>query len=368
MKTVERQSNIELLRIILMLMIITHHVIVHGLGLKNIGLPSFFLEKLTYVELAINSFVIIAVNTFIFISGYFGMKFKIRTVLSFIFQAIFYSVILYLLFAYIYPSQWSFKNLIRSFFPISRNVWWFISTYLGLYFISPFLNKGIDDIDRYQMRKILLGLLFLNCFSGFLFGTLSQDGYSIFHFIVIYILGRYIAKYEIDLKKRLLPLSVQTFLLFCSALILIHFHKLVEVWHLFQYNNPILIISSILFFFVFKNISIKSNKFINIIAGSVLGIYMIHDYLQVRESIAQLVDQIKLSYMNKEYLLLIFILILILSVFIVGVIIELIRKKMFDRIGEKLATLFKSNKRAQKWVTSADVWYKNWQFSNLFKY
>lgn len=55
----KRDSNIELLRIVLMLMIITHHVIVHGLGLRQISTPEYKISFSTYWELAINSFVVI---------------------------------------------------------------------------------------------------------------------------------------------------------------------------------------------------------------------------------------------------------------------------------------------------------------------
>jgi len=34
----ERQSNIELLRIVIMVMIVIHHGIVHGLGIAGLGL------------------------------------------------------------------------------------------------------------------------------------------------------------------------------------------------------------------------------------------------------------------------------------------------------------------------------------------
>lgn len=34
----ERQSNIELLRIVIMVMIVIHHGIVHGLGIASLGL------------------------------------------------------------------------------------------------------------------------------------------------------------------------------------------------------------------------------------------------------------------------------------------------------------------------------------------
>jgi len=96
-----RASNIELFRIVLMLMIITHHVIVHGLGLKNITSQDYNVTSYSYIEILLNSFFVIGVNGFVFISGYFGIKFNLKRIISIVMQAIAYSVSFYLLFCLI---------------------------------------------------------------------------------------------------------------------------------------------------------------------------------------------------------------------------------------------------------------------------
>lgn len=71
----ERQNNIELCRVCVMLFIVIHHCIVSGLGLNetlNDGGENF--SSATICLIVMNAFVIVSVNVFFLISGYFGIK------------------------------------------------------------------------------------------------------------------------------------------------------------------------------------------------------------------------------------------------------------------------------------------------------
>ena len=76
----ERDSNIELLRIVCMMFIVVHHSL---LGLYSVP---FVLEGqgecdvLSGSALILNGFCYIGVNVFILISGYYGIKFKWRAI------------------------------------------------------------------------------------------------------------------------------------------------------------------------------------------------------------------------------------------------------------------------------------------------
>ena len=57
----------------LMVMIVSHHVIVHGLGLKNI-VDVTTSGRFEWIYFVANAFLIIAVNCFFWISGYYKIK------------------------------------------------------------------------------------------------------------------------------------------------------------------------------------------------------------------------------------------------------------------------------------------------------
>ena len=67
---INRNASTELLRIILMLFIISHHFLIHGMHIMDNDQGNHFLLFLT------NSTMLISVNVFILISGYYGMRFN----------------------------------------------------------------------------------------------------------------------------------------------------------------------------------------------------------------------------------------------------------------------------------------------------
>ena len=93
MKTGKRNSNFELLRIIAMVMIVSLHTLGHGGGLNNTTVNSinFIFNHI------LESLSIVAVNIFILISGYFGIKSysSVKSKISLLYkQMIFYSIII----------------------------------------------------------------------------------------------------------------------------------------------------------------------------------------------------------------------------------------------------------------------------------
>jgi len=340
-----RESNIELLRIILMIMIITHHVIVHSLGLN-------YEQSLTqhdlsiYYKIFVNSFVVLGVNTFVFISGYYGMKFKIKAVISFTLQAVFYSVGIYLFFLILNHNRFEIKVFLLNFIPISKYTWWFLSLFLGLYFISPILNKGFDLLEHRSKIITLAGLVYFDSFSSFWWHSgLSSDGYSIFHFIVLYLIARYLSVIVPKIYKPLFYLVLSTFILVIIASLLLYNGNISRLSIIFSYNNPILIFSSIMLFYAFKNIKIQS-KFINTVSGLVFGIYLLHDHESVRYLISKYISKAQTNYFGFKFF--IYILSAIILIFTISAFIEYIRKIVFDALLTKMEFYLESNVQIQK--------------------
>jgi surface polysaccharide O-acyltransferase-like enzyme len=330
-----RESNIELLRIVLMIMIITHHVIVHGLGLMDIEKGYLQTgEHSVIVQLLINSFVVFGVNSFVFISGYFGIKFKIKTIISFIAQALFYSLTIFFLFVYFDSSYFGLQKLLKATLPISSNQWWFLTIYLGLFFLAPILNKGVELLDRKEMTLIVLALLYFNCFSGFIFNSMiATNGYSIFSFITIYVLARYMNRYYPSIKKAGLYLSLSIIVVFIITLSLLYLGKPKKIWMIFSYNNPFIILSSVMIFYTFLNFKIKK-RWINFVSPLVFGVYLIHDHILIREELKDIIKYLETIFSGVQ---LVFILTgLILLIFISCCLIELVRKLAFEKIIDNL--------------------------------
>ncbi|WP_224999027.1 acyltransferase [Cesiribacter sp. SM1] len=323
----ERDSNIELLRIALMLMIIGYHLIVHG---ANVGSGGNYVieDKSSVAYVLLKSFLVIAVNCFVFISGYYRIKFRIRTFLNIIAQATFYSMLLTLTADLLFWENNGWRYYLFALFPVFAGTWWFITAYLALYIISPLLNNAIDSFNKAQFLFILISITIINMVGGFMFDVNSvgvNNGYSVLSFVHIYLLAQFIRKYANQYIIKSYSPSVYIFsstLLFLLAFISVTALDQRGVVRLYAYNNPLVFISAVSFFFMFKSLQIKS-RFINSISPYVLGVYFFHDHPLTRELLVNNLFELSLHYSGIVHFM--SLLIITLLVFTVGVLVDKIR-------------------------------------------
>lgn len=179
----ERKSNIELLRIVCMLLIILWHINIGFGGDKE--LSTFSLGNI------LNSITVMGVNCFVLISGYFGIRFNWGKLVSLIFQCLFYSVTISFVCHKIFGESLDFKTL---FLPISSNVWWFMTVYVMLYLSAPFLNKAWDNMNSREKILTLLSLVVINVWFGYCFkNDNNPSGHSYLQFVFMYIAGKAIS-------------------------------------------------------------------------------------------------------------------------------------------------------------------------------
>jgi len=333
-----RDSNIELLRVVLMLMIIGYHLIVHG---AKVGGPDGDYTIAGYTSVAyllLKCFLVIAVNCFVFISGYYRINFRMGTVVSLILQTSFYALGIQLVFSAITgaPVILGLSSLPDLILPIFKGTWWFITGYFGLYLVSPLLNMGIDACTRPQLLFVVVIFTVLNAVSGFLFGSGgvlgSNGGYSLFSFIHIYLIGRYAARFIADRSLR--QWSAAVYLLSSLALFLLVYLSIsrldnLGIARLFKYNNPLILISAISFFFFFKSFRLQS-PLVNRLAAGVLGVYLLHDHRLVREHVIENLYAWSLNFPG--YLHFLTLLLITVSVFMAGFLVDKAREMLLDPV------------------------------------
>ena len=144
----ERQNNIELCRVCVMLFIVIHHCIVSGLGLNetlNDGGENF--SSATICLIIMKAFVIVSVNVFFLISGYFGIKLRTQKIKKLLEEVLFYSVAIYAVCVLLGAEKLTLKNILK-YTILSINNYWFVIVYLALMFISPALNYAVDYLKE----------------------------------------------------------------------------------------------------------------------------------------------------------------------------------------------------------------------------
>ena len=255
-------------------------------------------------------------------------------------------------------------------FPLDLGFYWFIDIYILLYCISPFLNILIEKLDKKQFSRLIMILFILFSMLPTITGlrAFQNNGYTLYNFIFLYFIGAYLRKYPIRKSYLFKYVKKNAFQLICIAsflglaflnLLLYRFGEQISSYSnilaeigtnitttTFLYSNPIVIIQSICFFCFFETLDIKS-RFINKIASLMLGSYLIHEHIQIRTSLYELLkinDGPITSYHFIWYIFVIAVLI-----FVVCIIIEWIRQIIFKFIyNRKLSQKFRIKYRS--WI------------------
>lgn len=332
-----REANMELLRIVAMLMVITLHCVGRGLLLSNSVISNVNLLLIQFLD----SFSLTANSLFILLTGYYyiGKKFNLRKILSLWGKTLFYCILIFTIYSILNLKT----NFLNSFFPVFSGAYWFITSYIALYFIMPFLNIAINKFSQKQCKFLIIFLVILMGVIRIIFNPADLFNSTFMHIIVIYIIGAYIKKYvKIEPNKQYFIKYVLVAIIFTVAItilnVLVHIiPKTLDVWIIIanilsyfrNFINIILVYMAILLFMKFKTINIKSNKLSKLIlyiSPSVFSIYIIHDNVHLRDMIWQ-----KFSFINlaNSWLMIPYIILAILIVFTVCLAIDLIRRGIY---------------------------------------
>ena len=275
----QRQSNIELFRIISMLLILVVHIDGASIGLPQ---PMGDIDSMTsrdWWRLLVESISIIGVNCFVLISGYFGIRASWKGFLRFTSYCLFYSVVICALAGVVvaltgkFADKWNWDLMVESFMVYTHTDLWFVPAYLGLYLLAPFLNKSIETLSCRQYSIWLGAFVTFNLYAGwFLGGRFNPTGYTILHLVMIYLIGRYIARFMPNIKK----LGLYATIAWVASVGLILLNSLYgKSIVAFAYNSPFVIMASVSFFMMFKSMT-YSNKVINYCAASAFAVYLVH--------------------------------------------------------------------------------------------
>lgn len=186
-----RNSNIELLRIISMMMIMVLHFLGHS---KNVWEGCISADMLLW---NLNeSLCISATAIFVLISGYFGIRFSFRKLLSLYLQCFIWGLLGYILYVLYTNNPMKITTLFARVLAFTHNKWWFINTYLELMFLAPLLNAAIEYFSKKQHLYFILLFACVTIYMGYCRET-GEDvwGTSLSHFLWLYMIARYINKY-----------------------------------------------------------------------------------------------------------------------------------------------------------------------------
>lgn len=160
-----RQSNMELLRIIAMFLILIVHSDYYSLG-EPVRSDIIDAPVASVTRVAIESFSLICVNLFIFISGWFGIKLQRHKIASLLFQIAYFYFGIYIIALLSGYASVDFHSIKLLLLLTKHN--WFIPAYLLLCILAPVLNTFIDSSSRANFRTVLISFFVIQTWCGWL--------------------------------------------------------------------------------------------------------------------------------------------------------------------------------------------------------
>ncbi|SEP56859.1 Surface polysaccharide O-acyltransferase, integral membrane enzyme [Lachnospiraceae bacterium NE2001] len=337
-----RNPSIELLRIIMMMQIIFLHISDYG-DYTDIAQALGGHTELAYWIIWLMCRC--PVYIFIIIMGYFlstsEITFNKKRILKCYLPMFFYSITIPFIYGILKPNVITTDQYLKAFIPFLSRTWYFMTLYLLVLILSPYLNRMVQGLDRKHFL-ILIGICFclfsvwqplsmLEPFEGII-GIkkilATQGGKSLYDFIYMYLLGAYLRKYHLfrkhdNIQDGSIWSKPYLYLLGFLALglvnvFIVYSYPDVGIEDVIGYNdNPLVVLQCICIFRTFEKLDLsrfkKLGNAINYISAGNLGVYMIHEHPLIRPLIWEdIFSTDRISFYSEGDYLIKFILIILL--------------------------------------------------------
>lgn len=322
----QRNSNLELLRIIAMCGIVALHYTGKDLGgaVTDYVFPHF---SWFFVQ-GLNSLFAPLVNCFVLITGYFLIRktvFSLKKTAELLMITLFYGAISYGI-AYVVNGGHTTVGLMASLLPFIEGKRWFVETYIILILIAPFLSMLLTRLSQknYLILLVVQMTFFSLWYSVGLSAPLLDNGYGIINFVTLYMIGGYIRLFG----KQTVCLCWKRwkYALIFIGCVLVTFCLNYFIYP-FGYAFITNIVASVAAFLFFLKWDLGTNKGINFLAASAFDVYFVHgDANTARLLIFELLGA---KLVQDTPWMLLHLPVVILTVYALGVVMYLLRSWLF---------------------------------------
>ncbi|WP_421076788.1 acyltransferase family protein [Lactobacillus gasseri] len=216
-------------------------------------------------------------------SAYFlsGSRFKLKSLKKIWGITLFYSISIYMLLVVFHVIPINPKDALKSFLPVLTGNYWYVSAYIGMYILVPYMNLVIEYLNKKDFQKLLITLFVMFSLLPYMKNiTVITNNNSVINLVYIYFIGGYLRKYNDDFSKDKMKYYILSFIgslvLMLASIIVIDFIKPNHWFAFLTTSSPLEAIAGISLFLIAKNITISYNEIINKIAASTFAVYLIH--------------------------------------------------------------------------------------------
>ncbi len=350
----ERNSNLELLRIVSMLYIVCFHTF------RYTSTCNFNTIQMIIYH-CVRWYGLLGVNCFLLLTAYFSIGRDIKTLrlIPMIMQTMFYCIALFAC-RIIYDLLTGVSDIGNDLLsieatalvsPLWANRYWFITAYIFLYLMIPFLNDIIKSMSASAYKHFIIALsIFI-----FLYQSLPQTFANtsvICDFIWVSYVYLVMGYYKIHASKSIFfrhPLKafLITYAVFVFSKTILSEIKLpYSVSYILEHStgssyrySPVMLILALGLFYSFNQLNLHS-KTINSIAACVFGVYLFHENknFHVCELLYKTLYKPFTNAINIAPITdFVYMLLMLILIFISGTLIEMLRKLLFAKSIEKKA-------------------------------
>lgn len=330
-----RKSNFELLRIISMMAIVSHHFW-YGDFVYPQDTISFnrILYQISRVGGGFGNIC------FILICGYFMVdsEFRIKKIFRLWLEMLFYSVGCLIVACFVSGEVLGLTTCIKAFFPFATGQYWFMTAYIILMFLSPYINIVIKNISKEQHQRLLLCLFaFASVIPALPMcpaAIISDVGFYIF----IYLIAAYIRLYpseHFENNRLNVFLGLASIIVILSSIVVLDLLGVkISVFsekatYFTGMSSPLVLLCAVSCFLFFRNIAMPYNKFVNYVAKSTLAVFLIHNNQNIRDYMWSDVFQ-NTKYVDSPFLLL-YEVMCVLIIMVVGTLIDVVRREGLEK-------------------------------------
>lgn len=349
----KRCASFEYMRILAMCMIIAMHYMTKGMMLPKLSVDASAANHLWWL---FYGFCLVAPNAYVLISGYFLVdrwndewqwKSYISRAVRLLAEVLFYSWIVPLVlgaFGVINLGALDFQTKITVLLPISEEHYWFATSYLLLYLLSPVLSKGINAMNREQHKAVMIAMLValsgVKSVCPYLIPT-DHYGCDVYWFVELFIIAAYIKRYGIAYYKSFRTSlftyigAVAAYMVECSLVAaLVRMTGKLEYFMdmVYSYNHVLVVIASVSFFYMFVYMKNVEGKIISKLGGYTFGVYLLHENLTIREQWYQWLGIGRVMGCWYQFFHMIF---CVIVVMMVGIFVDFIRRGIFGAVTYK---------------------------------
>ena len=344
-----RNSSIELLRIVCMLIVLLRHYVSQQDTWWNSWASMDYGINVLVMQLAATPQI--ANSIFMMITGYFLIKSKVnfKNVIKLILELFLYAWIIAIVIYGLKLQPFSVKEAIKALVPVWFGYNWYVCCYIIFCCFVPFINPFLNSLEKDTYKKLVIVTVLIWSVMWTFKGTNYMGGtFSFDRFVVMYIVGGYIRLYGLKLRFfkswwKLFWISLAVIMSLTVVLSLgghlLHIDSLVNNALYFSDGTSILImICSVSLFMAVLNAKPLHSPFINKVAGSCVGVFIIHHNPLLRRVLWDMISPNE-AYTYSPWLP-VHMIVKCVMIFVVCVIIDRIRivvlDKPFDTLSDRL--------------------------------